>query len=186
MNVPDGTGDAPEVATNRDAASFWPEISPDDKPLDNRSLAIAERRAKAARLYVDRKPMRQIADALGCSLGTTHNDLKVVLDGWKRMASKAMAEHVAEALAKLAALEASIQEQWDKSCRQADGADEDETEWDRSQKKPSGGDPRYVALLQGCWDRRCKILGLLKSDDFKGKGTPPTKLVAGFDPTEVV
>jgi hypothetical protein len=49
-----------------------------------------------------------------------------------------------------------------------------------------GGTPRWCgALLQGYWDRRCKLFGLLKLDDARNQ-LPAVKLVAGIDPVELV
>jgi hypothetical protein len=185
------------------AAFYWPEISPEDNELDNETLVISERRARIASQYCARKSMRDISRDERCSLGTVYNDLHAVFEGWKRLAAKSYGDHVADALLRLAHREADIEGEWEKSKgeavesytsrrkrarRQLDKEkDSDETDEARVKKKQQYGDPRLAAILMQIWDRRCRILGLLKAEDFRSMNAlPPVKVVAGLDPAEVV
>jgi len=54
------------------------------------------------------------------------------------------------------------------------------------EKKQKYGDPRLHGLPVKRWENRCKLLGLLKPEDFRKTDLPPVKLVAGIDPSEAV
>jgi len=176
------------------AAAFWPEITPDEgETLDNETLTIADRRVRVAAAYCARKSMRTIATELKCSFGTVQGDLKAVFEGWKRMAVRSMAEQIADALMRLTERETDIEREWEKSKGSRTETHSEQTGGDRPsskakvRKREGYGDPRLAALLIQCWDRRCKLLGLLRPEDFrKIDALPPVKYVAGLDPAEVV
>lgn len=176
---------------------FFPEITPDEaRCIDSETVVIMERRVRVMALYRRGRTMKAIADEVRCSLGTVHGDIHAVLEGYKRMSGRDAAAHVADSLQRLAAREADIEGEWEKSKGESvetytgrrgvkGGGSSDEA---KVKKKQRYGDPRLAALLLGCWDRRCRLLGLLKSDDFRASrdALPPVKYVAGVDPVELV
>lgn len=174
---------------------FFPEVTEDEaRYLDGETAAIMHRRTRVMAMYRRGRSMTAIRDELKCSLGTVHRDIHTVLEGYRRIAARSAQEHVADQLQRLASREADIEAEWEKSKgeqvetttgrRGTSGGSYDQA---AVKKRQRYGDPRLAALLLGCWDRRCKLLGLLRPEDFRGKdGTPPVKLVAGLDPVEQV
>lgn len=181
-------------------AILYPETAPgpgeqDDAILDDERFFVAERRAKTARMYQQKRTMRQISAELKVSLGTVHSDIQAVLNGWRQFARQSVADLIVLELARLAHREADIEVEWEKS-----KGDLTETATGRRtntsgtfdtaavKKRQRNGDPRLAALLLKCWEMRCKLLGLLRPEDFASKGNvlPPTKFVAGIDPVDAV
>lgn len=157
---------------------FFPEVTDEEATyIDGGTVAIMERRSKVMARYRRGGTIRGIAEELKCSIGTVHHDIHTVLQGYRRIAQRTAAEHVADQLQRLAAREADIEGEWEKSkgeqvetmsgkgkgSKDVPAADEVKTK-----KKQRYGDPRLAALLIGIWDRRCKLLGLMRPEDFKG------------------
>jgi len=173
---------------------FFPEVTDEEaKHLDGETARIMERRARVMALYRARQSMEQIRQAVGCSIGTVHHDIHTVLEGYKRIALRSTAEHLADALQQLAAREAQIEAEWLKSCNETvetltgrrDGSRPSNEA--KVRKKQRYGDPRLAAILVQIWERRCRLWGLFKAEDFRGKDAmPPVKFVAGIDPVEAV
>lgn len=181
-------------------ALLWPETASApgeavDSNLDNERFVVAERRAKAARLYQSKKTMRQIAAELKVSLNTVHLDIHAVLEGWKLYARQNMAQLIVSEIARLAHREADIEIEWERS-KVSYSEDNAQTgtrgsnTFNQASRKTRQryGDPRLAALLLKCWEMRCKLLGMLRPEDLQNRGDslPPVKLVAGFDPMEAV
>lgn len=175
-------------------ALFFPAVEPGERRLDAETLTIAERRTKVAELYARKWSLRQIKDELRCSLGTVHHDLHTVLEGYKTAALSAAATHVGSALMALSHREHQLELDLERSRGEAvetttgrRGKQGAEVGAAQVRKKPQlQVTVKIHALLIQCWDRRCRLLGLLKADDFRALATPPVKLVAGFDPAELV
>jgi len=181
-------------------ALLWPETASApgeaaDHNLDNERFLVAERRAKSARLYQQKKTMRQIAAELKVSLQTVHADIHAVLEGWKLYARQNMAQLIVSEIARLAHREADIEIEWERSKGSytednAQTGSRGQNSFSQASRKTRQryGDPRLAALLLKCWEMRCKLLGMLKPDDLSSRGDtlPPVKLVAGIDPVELV
>ncbi len=45
--------------------------------------------------------MRAVAEQVKRSLGTVHNDIHIVLDGYKRVAARSAQDHIADCLQRL-------------------------------------------------------------------------------------
>jgi hypothetical protein len=185
----DGGIDPEKLEALRPLSFFFPEVTSEEaRTLDAETLRIMERRVRIMDLYRRRKPMKEIAAEVKCSLGTVHHDIHTVLAGYKRIAARTAQEHIADALQRLADREADIETEWEKSKVERVELFEDERASGSTMKlktKQGYGDPRLAALLLQCWDRRCKLLGMLTAADLGGKdGLPPVKLVAGMDPME--
>jgi hypothetical protein len=194
-NLNDGDNGVTDLVPITPLSSLFPEITEEEAHLlDGETAMIAERRSYIMTLYRRRMSMRAIAELAKCSLGTVHRDIHVVLEGYKRIAARAAKDHIADMLQRLAHREAQIEEDLDRS-----RGEFQETSTSRRstangtqdqavvKKRTKYGDPRLHALLQGYWDRRCKLLALLNPADF-GKGDlPPVKIISGgIDPAELV
>lgn len=181
-------------------ALLWPETAPApgesaDRNLDDERFTISERRAKAARLYQQKKTMRQIAAELKVSLRTVHTDIHAVLEGWKLYARQHIAELIVMELSRLAHRESDIEIEWERSKGSytednAQTGSRGQNSFSQASRKTRQryGDPRLAALLLKCWEMRCKLLGMLKPEDISARADslPPVKLVAGIDPVELV
>ncbi|MFO0937851.1 MAG: hypothetical protein U0798_15210 [Gemmataceae bacterium] len=100
---------------------------------------------------------------------------------------------LAAQLAKLDLMERELWTEWDRSkgelveSRPVDARPETSVSTPQQSEETAKGNTKIMALIQGCWDRRSKLLGLLNTEDFKSMNNlPPVKLVAGLDPVEVV
>lgn len=165
------------------------------KTLDNETVIIMERRARVMSLYRSGRTMRDITTEVKVSLRTIHKDIHFVFDGYKRIAARNAAEHIADALQRLTSREIDIEQEWEKSKgeyvetvsgRRAQG--QEASDMASVKKRQRYGDPRLATLLLQCWDRRCKLLGLLSGDDLKALAStlPPVKMVKGINPAELV
>jgi hypothetical protein len=129
-------------------------------------LAIAERRAKVAGLYLLHHTQRQIAEALGCSLGTVNSDLKAIQADWQARALESLDACKWEEVARLDHLEGKYLRAWEQSCKPCvtrqvktvkgknPRTEVTTTEQDRD------GDPAFLAGVGWCIEQRCKLLGL--------------------------
>lgn len=104
---------------------------------------------------------------MGVSLSTVKRDLEAVRLMWVESAAKELALHKAEQLAKLDMLESEAWAAWRRSCEKAVNGDSGET---------PEANPRYMALVFQCIDRRCKLLRL---DTNLGDFLPERFLMAG-------
>lgn len=173
---------------------FFPNITDEEaRFLDGETMLIAERRARCMTLYRAGMGMEAIRRELKCSIGTVHNDLHTVLENYKRLALKDAAWHTADMLSRLAHreheveidLERSRGEQVETSTSKRSSGSGDFGQA-AVKKRTKFGDARLHSLLQGYWDRRAKLMGLLRTEDFKKESEPQVKLVAGIDPAELV
>jgi hypothetical protein len=195
-DAPDPNDDSPQPAVDPVLRLLWPEVDPGTEGrIDQETLLLAERRAKAVRAWVSGKSFRKVAEELGTvSKSTVGNDIKHVFDSYRLLALQDAASHVARELCRLAVLEESTWSAWERSMGAATERESaksaGKTPWERSKIKSRerDGNPLWMRLLQGFWDRRCKLLGLLKAEDFRhgGDGLPPCKFVSGFDPISKV
>ena len=186
----DGGIDPEKLESLKPLGLLFPEVTDEEgRTLDNETLLIAERRIRVIARYRRRESMRQISIAEKCSFGTVRNDIHVILENYKRIAARSAQEHIADQLQRLADREADIEAEWEKSkgeriethAEQRNGSSTA-----KLKKKQAYGDPRLAMILLQCWDRRCKLLGLLQPGDFGKDGLPPVKMVAGLDPVEAV
>ncbi len=186
---------------------YWSDMN-DDEPLDEEQLVMAERRKHVSRMYAQGRTMRQIREEMTklgynrLSLDTIHRDVHAVHEWFKRCASRSIAEWIVVMLAKLDYQENECLEAWHRSkggitkthkTRKTTKKDDDTAdtypEAERVETSEGPGDPRFLLILQGYWDRRAELFGLIgkKAADGKvGMEAPPVKLVAGLDPVALV
>jgi len=75
-----------------------------------KKLEMAERRQKVARLYLQGKPHRVIAEEVGRSVGTVNRDLSILRKKWEESALVNMDRLIREELARLDQTEQEIRE----------------------------------------------------------------------------
>lgn len=186
---------------------LWPEVAPEDQDrLDHESAVMAERKAKVFRLYTRGMSCRAIAEQLAAEssmpskaveprhYSTISRYVKEIFDNYRLISLQDAASHTAAMLARLDQMEVELWAAWDRSkgefTEQSTGRRQTASgSYDVAsvKKKQRLGEPKLMALIQGCWDRRCKLLGLMKAEDFKAmNGMPPVKIVAGMAPEDLV
>ncbi|MCZ2078409.1 MAG: helix-turn-helix domain-containing protein [Bryobacterales bacterium] len=153
---------------------------------DRKPSQVARDRRKIADLYLRGKVQQEIAKELDLSQATVSRDLKAIQEDWVREAAQALDRRKAIELAKVDALELEYWEAWKRS--QADAISEtSELSSDsggqkmKKQKRVDGqvGDPRFLAGVMQCIDRRCQILGIdaPKKTDVTSGGQPLGQVV---------
>ena len=128
---------------------------------------ILKDREEIARLYLQRLSQREIGERLGLSRQQVGYDLEAVRQEWLQSALVNFDARKAEELARIDRLEreywdaweASKQERETVSTEQVSGGRGDRTKAAIRKEQPSG-DPRFLAGVERCIERRCKLLGL--------------------------
>jgi hypothetical protein len=137
-------------------------------------MSVAERRRKVAALYSERKTQTFIADELGISQTTVSRDIKALMKQWRESSIALIEERVAEELGKINNLEREYWEAWHRSCGTQEisrtkiiasaskaGVLSGQQPVEKSiQKRDLIGNSAFLAGVQWCIDRRCKLLGL--------------------------
>jgi len=136
-------------------------------------------RRKIADLYLQGFIQADIADKIGVCQQTISNDLKSLHKEWIASALVDFDEAKAQELAKIDRLEREYWAGWDRSREDAETStakvkgdgDKEATKTVKGQ----AGDPRFLAGIQWCIDRRCKILGVdaPKRHEITGEGGEP-------------
>lgn len=160
-----------------------------DKP--DRSEAQQERdRREISRLYLQGMYQADIAAKLGLSQPTVSRDIQVLIEEWKVERVYDINEAKARELAKVDNLELEYWEAWHRSQENAEkevkkqkaapakkvkGEKESAVIMNQEIQKISEGqtgDPRFLAGVQWCIERRCLILGVdaPKKSEFGGPG----------------
>jgi hypothetical protein len=131
-------------------------------------LAIESRRSQVAELFL-RGVRRQgeLARRVGVERSTVSRDLKALNARWKEAALRDLDAAKGQELERIDQLEREAWEAWDKSkqahetttTEQTTGGDRDHTKA-AIRKEDQTGDPRYLAAVQWCIDKRCEVLGL--------------------------
>lgn len=149
--------------------------------MPRRSPAHVEaRRAQVARLYLKGQSLREIAVRFDVSHVSVFNDLEAIRASWKATRETALDQWTAEQLAKLDAVEAAAWEGWDASRRDT-VTKLDETTGEppmligagpvivfggelktktSERRQSNAGDPTFLAVVERCIERRCKLLGI--------------------------
>jgi len=125
--------------------------------------AMLSRRATVARLYTQGVTQMKIADYLGVSQSVISADLKIIRQEWLENIRRDYGELVAEELAKINRVEAEAWDQLEASKRVAIRTitkTEGDKETITTHEEEELGDPRFMNIILGCIDKRCKLLGL--------------------------
>ena len=135
----------------------------------SKSQLIRDRR-RIADMYLQGKTQADIAEEVGIDQSTVSRDIAALQDAWRESALIDVDEAKANALAKVDRLEREYWDAWERSCEDAetvrmegkatkegeDGAPERVVKTSKGQ----AGDPRFLAGVQWCIERRCKIIGV--------------------------
>jgi hypothetical protein len=122
-----------------------------------------------ARRYCKGERQASIAVALGMTQAQVSRDLAVVVRQWQAEALHDLDAHKAAELARIDSLEREYWAAWEASKGQASRSTQSGTTVpDGKQNRITAtvvveertGDPRYLAGVQWCIERRCKLLGL--------------------------
>ena len=131
-----------------------------------------ERLPKVTSLYLRGRPTREIAARMGVSPRVIYQDIVVAKKLWAKATTRNTAELIRLELARINEMERTCWEGHQRSLKNA--LEECEMESDgahgkssskRKSKRNQFGDPRYLSLIQGCWDRRYKLLKLMDEKD---------------------
>jgi transcriptional regulator with XRE-family HTH domain len=132
-----------------------------------KQVEINSRQQQVADLYLAGKTQQQIAEAVGVNQATISRDLTALQELWQGVAARAIDAAKGEELAKIDRLEREYWLAWEESrgkrtitskkMSEASGTKRAEAS---TREEDMLGDPRFLAGVQWCIDRRCKILGV--------------------------
>lgn len=132
-----------------------------------RTNAVRDKaRAFVAEKYLMQWTQQEIADHLGVTQQQVSYDLKAIQKAWRESALVDMNEAKQRELERVDRLEREYWQAWEASQEDAetitkkakgDGQEDKEV---TLQKKGQAGDPRFLAGIQWCIERRCKLLGV--------------------------
>jgi len=115
-------------------------------------------------LYLQGWIQADIAERLKINQTTVSRDLKALQADWIKSTLRNFDEMKAEELAKVDRLEREYWRGWERSCEDAETVrregDVARVEKVVTTAKGQAGDPRFLAGVQWCIDKRCKILGI--------------------------
>lgn len=150
----------------------------------NDAAARKARRAKVARLYLHGWTQAAIAEEVGCNQATVSRDLAKLIEQWRAAALADIDAQRAAELEKINLLEREYWAAWERSCETATESTVKVTSQGNEQTKTAGkterardGDPRWLAGVMTCIERRCRLLGIdaperhdhrIDADPFEG------------------
>jgi hypothetical protein len=151
--------------------------------LSKSQLAVvAERRERVATLYIQQRSMREIAAAVGCSVGTVCTDMKANHAAWLASRVDKEGQGAAIELARIDRLEREYWDAWERSCKDSEKRQARTVQGDKPRQEASkteegrDGNPRFLEGVQWCIRQRCELLGLLLTP---GTGNTTSVLVVG-------
>jgi len=127
---------------------------------------LARDRRRIGDLYLRGWLQADIADELGLAQGTVSKDIATMQKSWQEAGAYDFDEAKQKELAKIDTLERTYWDAWSKSREDAETVrQEGSVKSDAPEKvvrtaKGQSGDPRYLAGVQWCIDKRCKIMGI--------------------------
>ncbi len=136
-------------------------------------IEIAVRRRRVAARYLRGDTQAEIAAQENVSQPTISNDLKAIREQWRQAAVRDFNEALSMELARIDEVEREAFSAWLRSCEDAEsitqklwqkGNEQDKDAVERKEvartTRGQTGDPRFLTVVQGCIDQRCKLLGL--------------------------
>lgn len=133
-------------------------------------FAMAERRLKVANLYLQGWAQFRIAQKVEVDPSTITRDLQAIQEEWVAKSVEAIEKRKAEELAKIDQLEYTYWESWERSLeafkskivkgrKTGNGKKAQDIEQTLKEEERAG-DPRFLAGVQWCIEKRMKIFGL--------------------------
>src|SRR5262249_43324663 len=131
-------------------------------------LTIESRRTQLAELFLRGiKRQSELARRLGVNRSTVSRDLQALNARWQESAVRDLGAAKTQELERIDLLEREYWDAWENSKRSHETTTTEQTTspgGDRTRaairKEEQHGDPRYLAGVQWCIDKRCDILGL--------------------------
>jgi hypothetical protein len=136
-------------------------------------VAINQRRAKVADLYLQGWPQMQIAAHLGCAQTTVSSDLRRIQQQWRESAVRDFDLAREIELHKIDRVERECWSAWERSQKPAQSAHiSDETHQRRTRRhvRNQYGDPRFMEQVNKCIAMRCSLLGLYRTPQVETDG----------------
>jgi hypothetical protein len=144
-------------------------------------LAIESRRSQIAGLFLQGiKRQNELAQRVGVDRSTVSRDLKALNARWKETAVRDLDAAKGQELERIDLLEQEYWQAWEKSKNGHETTTTEQTTTPDGERTKAGirredqhGDPRYLAGVQWCIDKRCEILGLNNAHKvhLTGEGT---------------
>lgn len=142
---------------------------------------------KIAALYLKGKRQVDIAAELGVTQQQISYDLKEIHDRWRASTLIDINEAKHRELARIDELEREYWEAWRRSCEEKTktrtkktlGGNATEASIEKDQML---GNPAYLAGVQWCIERRCKIFGIDAPEKHELSGELSTRIIQGPDP----
>jgi hypothetical protein len=133
----------------------------------SQNVDIDQRRKDALAMYLKQKPMGVIAQQMGVSIATISKDIAAIREIWRNTNNTNYGELKERELAKVDTLELTYWNAWEASLKVKSKIVKRSTRGKRSEtleaseeQQETYGDPRFLAGIQWCIDKRCDILGL--------------------------
>ncbi len=151
---------------------------------------LARDRRQVGSLYLRGWLQADIAEAVGISQSTVSRDLSALHKGWMREGLNDYGEAKARELAKVDELERTYWQAWIDSREAKETKTQEQAGLAKSQRtkrsvklEKRDGDPRYLAGVMTCINKRCQLLGLdAPKDDsltLKGDKESPIEFIVG-------
>jgi len=143
----------------------------------NNSKIVSARRARIASLYLKGKPQHAIAEDVGVNQSQVSRDLKVLEGQWRASALLDINDVKMRELARINQLEVEYWDAWEESKQNyqqvTNKASGSRTRVKYKEKTTKDmilfGDPRFLAGVQWCIQKRCEIFGLNAPQKFEGR-----------------
>lgn len=134
-------------------------------------MSSEERRNKVARLYLLCHSLREIGRKIGVHHATVARDLVRIRKEWSDARISDYNRLVDETLQRIDTLESEAWQAWERSQRDRETLKTSEFEDGKTKtdKTTEGqaGDPRFLAIIDKCIERRARILGVEKPDEIE-------------------
>ena len=154
---------------------------------------LARDRRRIAEMYLHGVLQADIADELHIDQSTVSRDLKALQDEWRASSLVDINEAKSRELARIDELERTYWDGWQRSKEDAEIQRTRATDTQRggkryeagTEKRGQVGDPRFLAGVGWCIERRCKLIGIdapTKQEITGSDGGPVVIAIGGIDP----
>lgn len=141
---------------------------------------LQERRRRVEDRYLQGVPIANITAELSLEQKTVSSDLRWIRVAWTRERASEGASRLELELRKIDRLEHEAWNAWLRSQKEFDATkvsrDGAKEKAERTIRKQTG-DPRFLAVVKDCIDRRCRLLGMLANSQKKNAGEKPLPAV---------